>query len=64
MTDRQADAFRAAPLIIFSSFISLIASVAGLLQLLRDRALGLKPSWDKTLRFRGLTPIPARVRAD
>lgn len=51
-SDGQPSAFRAAPLLFLSSFISLLASAAGLAQLVRDRLLGLRPRWDKTVRFR------------
>jgi cellulose synthase/poly-beta-1,6-N-acetylglucosamine synthase-like glycosyltransferase len=57
--DGQTVAARSMPLIFFSSFISMVASFAGVLQLLRDRASGIAPHWDKTTRFRkgGFLPI-------
>lgn len=50
--DKQPMAFSGAPVLYFSSFISMAASVAGLLWLLRDRAFKMAPHWDKTARFR------------
>jgi hypothetical protein len=50
--DGQAVSARALPLIFFSSFISMVAALSGVFQLLRDRVLGMAPHWDKTTRFR------------
>lgn len=64
VADRQAGAFRAAPMLFLSSFVSLVASVAGLGQLLRDRLLRRTPRWDKTLRFRLAEPPKFGVNDD
>lgn len=50
--DRQVHVFRAAPLIFFSSFISMMASTSAIFMLLRDWALRRRPVWDKTARYR------------
>ena len=56
--DGQAAAVRAMPLIFLSSFISMVASVSGVFQLLRDRVSGIAPHWEKTTRFRGVGTLP------
>jgi cellulose synthase/poly-beta-1,6-N-acetylglucosamine synthase-like glycosyltransferase len=58
LQDRQAVATRSMPLVFFSSFISMIAALSGLLQLLRDKVLGFTPHWDKTKRFRRSSSLP------
>lgn len=52
VNDRQPFAFMAAPVLYLSSFVSMAASVAGLLWLVWDRIFRLAPRWDKTTRFR------------
>lgn len=50
--DGQPTAFRAAPLLFLSSFVSMLAATSGFLLLIRDRLKGGMPKWDKTRRFR------------
>jgi cellulose synthase/poly-beta-1,6-N-acetylglucosamine synthase-like glycosyltransferase len=53
VSDGQRRAFAAVPFLFVSSFTSLLACNAGVLQLLKDRLLGITTQWDKTQRFRG-----------
>lgn len=50
--DRQPRAFMAAPVLYLSSFVSMAASVAGLLWFIYDKVFRQVPHWDKTVRFR------------
>lgn len=53
VSDGQRRAFAAVPFLFVSSFTSLLACNAGVVQLLKDRLLGVTTQWDKTQRFRG-----------
>ena len=53
VSDGQRRAFAAVPFLFVSSFTSLLACNAGVLQLLKDKLLGITTQWDKTQRFRG-----------
>ncbi len=53
VSDRQRQAFSAVPFLFVSSFTSLLACNVGVLQLLKDKLLGITTQWDKTQRFRG-----------
>lgn len=50
--DGQRHVIRALPLLFVSSSLSLLASVAGVALLVRDRLSGLTTGWDKTRRYR------------
>ncbi len=53
VSDGQRRAFAAVPFLFVSSFTSLLACNAGVLQLLKDKLFGITTQWDKTQRFRG-----------
>lgn len=53
VSDGQRHAFSAVPFLFVSSFTSLLACNVGVLQLLKDKLLGITTQWDKTQRFRG-----------
>jgi cellulose synthase/poly-beta-1,6-N-acetylglucosamine synthase-like glycosyltransferase len=53
VSDGQRHAFSAVPFLFVSSFTSLLACNVGVLQLLKDKLLGVTTQWDKTQRFRG-----------
>jgi cellulose synthase/poly-beta-1,6-N-acetylglucosamine synthase-like glycosyltransferase len=53
VSDGQRRAFSAVPFLFVSSFTSLLACNVGVLQLLKDKLLGVTTQWDKTQRFRG-----------
>jgi cellulose synthase/poly-beta-1,6-N-acetylglucosamine synthase-like glycosyltransferase len=53
VSDGQRRAFSAVPFLFVSSFTSLLACNVGVLQLLKDKLLGITTQWDKTQRFRG-----------
>lgn len=53
VSDGQRRAFTAVPFLFVSSFTSLLACNVGVLQLLKDKLLGITTQWDKTQRFRG-----------
>lgn len=55
VSDGQRRAFAAVPFLFVSSFTSLLACNVGVLQLLKDKFLGITTQWDKTQRFRGAT---------
>lgn len=52
VSDGQRQAFSAVPFLFVSSFTSLLACNVGVLQLLKDKLLGITTQWDKTQRFR------------
>jgi cellulose synthase/poly-beta-1,6-N-acetylglucosamine synthase-like glycosyltransferase len=53
VSDGQRRAFAAVPFLFVSSFTSLLACNVGVLQLLKDKLMGVTTQWDKTQRFRG-----------
>lgn len=50
--DGQLHVVRALPLLFISSMLTLLASVAAVALIARDRVQGLSPNWDKTRRYR------------